>query len=257
MRPARDPAKASRRILEYERTLLKYIALYKGLLIRQINIAGGKALESPVKRQENLLYQSIPQVGEVVNQQANQAIQIHVWQAYMQGSKYADRNTPAKLRITMSFNAPAAQETLNRLNMDNQAEFKGLTDEMNKRVMHEIVMGVQQGEGIEQIAKRIDGVADIGIKRARVIARDKTMESINSGSLDRYILSGFAEVKRIETMDERTCTRPLRSPAWIAFGARGCMGINGLIFKINEAPRENPHPDCRGGYVPVLPGAKA
>lgn len=77
--------------------------------------------------------------------------------------------------------APIHLDTIQTLYVREFQALKGVTDEMAKQIARALVEGVEQGQGIREIAKNVtDRVDKIGISRAKTIARTETSKAFNS-----------------------------------------------------------------------------
>ena len=90
-----------------------------------------------------------------------------------------------------------------------------------------------------EIAKNIDEQTDIGITRARVMARTETMYAFNTGLTNEYASHGIEAVEWLAAYDERVCEQ--------------CAPLMGQKFPIDEAPDCPLHPQCRCTLLPVIP----
>lgn len=137
-------------------------------------------------------------------------------------------------------------ETLNSLAQRTLSELQGVTSAMSQQIIREISDGIIQGLHPREIAANINKKVDnIGIKRARLIARTETIRAYHEGALDSYEAAGMGEVtykaEWSATPDTRTC--PF------------CRSMDGKIFSIKEMRGKIPaHPQCRCAPIPVLPG---
>ena len=119
------------------------------------------------------------------------------------------------------------------------ASMKGVTDAMRKEIMSELTDGMLNGEGAEQLQRRIRQVVDdIGIARARMIARTESMYAFNNSSKANYERYGIEKVQ------------------WLTSGLEGVCGEcqdNGDHdpFDIASVPDIPAHPNCRCVLVPV------
>ena len=256
--PKTDPTKAGRLILQYEAVLKRHVSTYNALVKRSVLIASGeRLLESPISHyQENLLISSVTQIGNIVAEGAKADIDEHAVLSYQHGREFAKKTivfpTGQTLTTGISFDLPVAQATMNRLAMQQNAAFKGVTDEMSKRTIAELTEGIQRGESIPQLTARIEDIyQNVGVGRAEAIARTETMKAVNQGALDEYKKDGFVKVQWLAAMDERTCTRHIPGP-WVQYA--GCGDLNYKKFNINEVPPLPFHVNCRCTTVPILEG---
>jgi SPP1 gp7 family putative phage head morphogenesis protein len=120
----------------------------------------------------------------------------------------------------------------------NYASLHGITDEMGKKIANVLIDDIIKGEGAEQIARDINAQVEIGIDRAKVMARTETMYAYNSTATDRYKKFGITEEEWLATADELTCDI--------------CAPKDGKKYPIGteDCPA---HPNCRCVKLPVIP----
>jgi SPP1 gp7 family putative phage head morphogenesis protein len=121
----------------------------------------------------------------------------------------------------------------------NIGALKGLTDSMGKDISRELVDGISKGEGVDKLVKRIDDVADVGVERARVIARTETLYAFNTAAKERYERNGITDVQWLAALNEQTCET--------------CIDLDGRTFPIGEVPDCPKHPSCRCTLIPLVP----
>lgn len=114
------------------------------------------------------------------------------------------------------------------------------TEETARLLSSALSAGLEAGEGVEPLQRRIRGVFD-QCKRSRAlkIARTETIMASNEGALYGYEQSLVEKSEFYAAVDERTC--------------EDCMGIHGQQFPIGEAHGMIPvHPNCRCVWLPVV-----
>jgi len=124
-------------------------------------------------------------------------------------------------------------------------QIKGINETTLSNVRSAIEEGINNGEDMKQIAKRVKGVFDEASDvRAKMIARTETIRGYRKGNLVLYDASGVKVGQWWTALDERTCEE--------------CMGLHGKEFPIEEASslNESIHPQCRCVILPVLEGQK-
>ena len=180
--------------------------------------------------------------GEQVTEKAAQ-------RAYQQGTVFAGvtlrraglpQAHPVPGGEEMSTLGPADWRTIDWLKVRNMEVLKGITAETNKQIVLSLTEGINAGEGMLPLAKRItDAVDTIGITRARMMARTETMYAVNQGSLIRYTQAGVEKVEWLaSTEDDRVCDE--------------CEALNGQIFDIDNVPEIPLHVNCRCCTAPVV-----
>jgi hypothetical protein len=256
IRTRNDPAGATRLILQYEKELIRGVRQFRKEAVAALDSA--RHLEiSPtpinVEQYMNLITLANQNAVEGIRRISIQRTK----EGYFKGVTFAKQRLKP-YRIEVNLNLPYDDPVIDVLQNRNVASFKGLTDEMSKQIGKQVTDGALQGETINQITKRITGVCDVGVPRARTIARSELMRSVNQGVRNRYESSGIEQLKRIETEDERTCTTYQFHVGGKTY--LGCQpfpaGIGGGIFTLAEAGEidEQQHPNCRGSWVPYIEG---
>ena len=86
-------------------------------------------------------------------------------------------------------------------------DFTSVNKTTNKLIKAEIVAGIDEGEGVDKIARRISRVfSDADRKRSLLIARTETQKAVNFATVDAYRQSGVVSGKKwLTAFDERTC----------------------------------------------------
>jgi HK97 family phage portal protein len=131
---------------------------------------------------------------------------------------------------------------------------KSFVETLQASIKKALVEGVSQGEGIEDLQRRIRGVYEgLSVRTARTIARTETIRAANAATEDAFKQSGIVEAKQWFTaLDERVDDE--------------CAALEGKIVDIGDNFREidagNPvwdnveyppiHPNCRCTLSPVL-----
>jgi SPP1 gp7 family putative phage head morphogenesis protein len=117
---------------------------------------------------------------------------------------------------------------------------KGATKDIQNSVMNTVLEGMNKGEGIADIQKRVREVFDVSKSRAVNIARTESIRIANNGLLTGYIKSGVKGKKEwIAKLDDRTSAQ--------------CRRLNGQevdltdVFKDENGQWQQPpsHPQCR------------
>ena len=128
---------------------------------------------------------------------------------------------------------PADWRTLDWLKVRNLEVLKGITQEMNKKIVLELGEGIDQGEGIPDLAKRLQVGVNFGENRAKMMASYETMYAVNHATALRYAQAGFTEEDEewLSAIDEKTCDI--------------CRENHGKsIAKIGYRPPIHPHDRC-------------
>jgi SPP1 gp7 family putative phage head morphogenesis protein len=126
--------------------------------------------------------------------------------------------------------------------------FAKLADDTAFKVNQQIQIGVINGEGIEDIVRRIkgtraaqysDGILNISRNNLRAVVRTSVSNISDIARKELYsenadMLNG---IQIHETLDTRTCEE--------------CMALDGQVFEVDNIP-EIPHWQCRRTTIPVL-----
>ena len=111
---------------------------------------------------------------------------------------------------------------------------KGCTDNMKSAIQYSATQGILNGWGTNKIAyeirRNVHGNTNMGIVRARMIARTEVINAYNVAAKNRYKQAGLTEKDMIwiTSFDERTC--PI------------CAGYDGMsISKTGEIPPAHPN----------------
>lgn len=127
--------------------------------------------------------------------------------------------------------------------------FSDMSDSATRRTTQAVRQGMVEGEGIDEIMRRIrgtrgsgytDGVLGTTRRHAESLARSAVIHTSNQASQELYrqnddLVKG---VKHVATLDSNTCPR--------------CSVLDGEVFDIDEGPRPPVHPNCRCATTPVL-----
>jgi SPP1 gp7 family putative phage head morphogenesis protein len=176
--------------------------------------------------------------------------------AFRQGKRFAEREIDylnripvAKGSVSISLGgglSPAELKTMKAIYERNLIEIKGMSDDLAKRMMRELLDGMEKGENPRVVARRISTVTDIGKKRAVTIARTETMRAVNTSTKERIRAQGFSSVEWVSAQDDgRTCDE--------------CLELNGQIFPIDNVPVAHGGTgiNCRCTVVPTMTDEEA
>ena len=143
---------------------------------------------------------------------------------------------------------PEALNFLQNYTFDN---VKGLEEDIKNKLRQELQRGIMAGEGTPKLAKRVSEVMDIGMNRAKAIARTETNRAENMGSLDGWRQSGLdMEKEWLAVIDGRT--------------SQICKALDGKKIGINDKFKykgdvfDSPpsHVSCRSTLVYSVKEAK-
>lgn len=176
---------------------------------------------------ELIIEDGILKVGRVI---INDAVR----QSYRGGAMRANQFLHIKLG-----DVEIDPDVIKILDERNYAALKGVTDEMEKQIKEILTDGVLKGQSIGDMSRDIrDTVENIGIQRARVIARTETIYAINQAAIATYKEHHVKEVEWLAAQDDRICEE--------------CMERDGKTYPINNPPDIPAHPNCRCAVLPVI-----
>lgn len=111
---------------------------------------------------------------------------------------------------------------------------------VRERAKLELIEGFAMGESAPQIAKRINGVSDVGMARALTVSRTEANEAYRAASREFYRSAGIREYYWLSKLDSRVCLI-----CWILHGRRFKSSIK--VFS---------HPNCRCVLIPSTKNQK-
>lgn len=126
---------------------------------------------------------------------------------------------------------------------------KDLTLGQQKRLTSAIQLGILQGEGVDDIVRRVrgtsalnyrDGVLSVNRRQAANLVRT-AVNSVMSASREAFYDENsdlVDQVQWVATLDTATCEE--------------CAAYDGETFDINDGPRPPAHGSCRCATVPVV-----
>ena len=147
--------------------------------------------------------------------------------------------------MNAAFFSPVNADAVGLLYTRTFNELKGVTDVMDQQISRILAQGLAEGLGAFQIAKDINTVVDnIGINRARTIARTEIIRAHHVATINTYKSAGIKDVKILAEWstanDARVCSL--------------CAPLEGTIWPLDKAEAMIPrHPNCRCVAIPYLP----
>lgn len=142
------------------------------------------------------------------------------------------------------FNSPIHAERMGLLFTRTFNEMKGVTDAMNQQLARVLAEGMAEGLGPEEIANNIvDRVDNIGIARARLIARTEIIRAHHQANIQEYRQAGVEGVQIIAEWSTRRTMDVCPE----------CQALEGQYFTLDAIePMLPAHPNCRCIAIPVL-----
>jgi SPP1 gp7 family putative phage head morphogenesis protein len=122
--------------------------------------------------------------------------------------------------------------------------FKDLSSSTRTGVRGQVAMGMLQGEGTAEIARRVKGVLKTTTRKAEAVARTTTNHVAAQAreqvfAENSHLIKG---VRWVSTLDDRT--------------TQICAGLDGRVFRVGEGIRPPAHVRCRSATTPVLHGVE-
>lgn len=148
--------------------------------------------------------------------------------------------------LRSAFGRPVAVEKVQLLAARTFSDLEGVTEAMSTEMTRTLADGLVQGKSPFDVARDlVEDVDDIGIDRARLIARTELIRAHAEGQLDALEQMGVEEVgvavEWSTTQDEKVCPK--------------CQPLEGVVLKLDEARGLLPrHPNCRCAWIPANVG---
>ena len=192
----------------------------------------------------------------VIQRPENRAAIYNEWQnkyidaSYQQGIRRAnqelrkaDPKVAAKVDILGSFNQPIHADAVGMLYIRNFEALDGVTKDMSQRMSRVLSQGLLEGKNPRVIARELNRQVDVGLKRARTIARTEVIKAQHTANIQEYKTYGDIGVEIIAEFvtagDSRVCQQ--------------CQSLEGRLFTLDEAQALIPvHPNCRCIAVPKV-----
>lgn len=239
---ARDPMQSKTLRLTYERKLVALFRRYRAAALASLDLAReneARALE-PTPIQIAWLVDELDVLSrETILAPGEAIVSDSVKTGYRHGVLYAER---ALVQVGISSKlgeGPADWRVIDVLQARNLSALKGITAETNKAIIRSLTEGINNGEGVVKLRKRLAAeVEGIGYNRARLMAHTETMYACNEGAKLRYAQHGIKRVQWLTAGHENTCEK--------------CAALNGKVFDIDQAPPCPLHPLCRCTLLPVI-----
>jgi len=161
----------------------------------------------------------------------------------------AGKSELSLLGLEINFNMSSVS-VINYLEKHGLGQAKLIMDTAKESVRTAIVLGVKEGENIQQLSKRIREVylqyTDSGIEgcaAAKRIARTEMIESSNFGNHEAYLQGGIKQQSWVATFDDVLCPT--------------CEALDGEVVGVNEAFSSGDkyppnHPNCRCTTAPEI-----
>lgn len=247
----RYPTQARTLANTYERKLLKLITGFGKAAAAALDQGLDRTLEQPsptraleptsfqiawfVQQLKVLAEREITGPGTRITQQATLA-------AFRQGTTFGET-----VLVTVGISSklgegPADARVIDALQARNLTTLEGISSELNKAIIRSLTDGLNAGEGVVKLRKRLMKEVEGIVNRARLMAHTETMHACNEGAKVRYRQVGIEQVQWLTAKDDRLCDR--------------CAPLDGTVYDIDKAPPCPLHPMCRCTLLPVAGGAR-
>lgn len=140
----------------------------------------------------------------------------------------------SELGVSFDLPDPATEAYLRR----SGDRITAITETTRQAVRDAIIAGTEQGEGIDQIARRIRSLGEFQSWRAKMIARTELGQSQIDAAVSNYEISGVVHGVRVLDGDYDV----------------ECAARNGTVLPLAQA-RSRPfllHPNCTAAYAPIV-----
>jgi HK97 family phage portal protein len=138
----------------------------------------------------------------------------------------------SELGIAFQLDDPATRQFL----VDAGGNISGITATTRSAVQAALTEGQMNGEGIEQLARRLRDLPAFDQARGRVVARTELGTSQNLAAISSYRASGVVVGVRVLDGDSDAA----------------CAAMNGRTFALGNEPAALQHPQCVRAFSPVL-----
>jgi len=143
--------------------------------------------------------------------------------------------------IGVVFDASISDAAIANLALAQMGFMTRLETDLANRIIPALRKGIELGESIPELARRVREVTNFGFSRATTIARTETIRTFNEAAKQRFASQGVNLIEWITAGDERV-------------DLEICDPLEGQRFLIDAAPPNPAHPRCRCSWLPVLIG---
>ena len=150
--------------------------------------------------------------------------------------------------LAASLNSPFNADRLELMYTRVFTDLKGVTESMSTQMSRVLSQALAEGIGPFETARRlVDKVENIGMARAKLIARTETIYALNSAALSEYAAA------------EQVIGKPILAQWWTAMDERVCSICGPRHGKIYTQAAVQaimvPHPLCRCSILPYIEGS--
>lgn len=148
--------------------------------------------------------------------------------------------------IDAAFNRPIHIDAVGLIYTRTYTDLEGITASMGARMSSTLAQGIATGQGVREISKGLEAIADMTKDRARRIARTEVIRAYADATLNTFSEVGIndvnAEVEFSTAGDMDVCPQ--------------CDSLNGKVYTVSSAAGVIPvHPNCRCAWLPVVPSS--
>lgn len=147
-------------------------------------------------------------------------------------------------------NMPVDIGVYNNIEERNLTELMGIGDDYERKIIEELTAGIDAGEGIRDISKRISEVTGFEQSRATMVARTETMYAFNKVAEEKYSRYGIEQLQW-KTGGANVCDNVTGFDGVHYSG--GCQGLDGKIYDVGAHPPCPLHPNCKCILDAVVP----
>jgi SPP1 gp7 family putative phage head morphogenesis protein len=149
--------------------------------------------------------------------------------------------------VSSAFLRPVHADRVGLIYTRTYSGLAGITQSMDARISRVLSLALAEGQSPRQIARDLNREVDIGLNRARMIARTEVISAHAESSLNTYqeagVLGVGVEAEWLTTGDGLVCEL--------------CEELAGKELTIEEARNMLPrHPNCRCAWIPKIEDAR-
>jgi len=243
-----DPTKTRSLREQYSKQLINLYSEFGKQIVEPLTMFVQLQQQLKTKKKTMAINFNINQILEIsieknINQPSKKIILKNIVQAYKKGSKNAKNKLPDENKplIPSERLTPIDYEVITLLQENNYNRIKDCSNSMKDAITYSCTKGIINGWGADKIAyeirNSIEGNSNMGIVRAKMIARTEIITAYNQGAETQYKAAGLTRKQMIwiTAIDERTCDE--------------CIGNDEkTIDEIGELPPV--HPNCRCSIAP-------
>jgi len=242
----KDPTRTKTRRMAYERDLVRLYRNFKRSIIPKIQEIVSREQPATVLSKQKQTLAVIDDVDRIVDEEIERHITIpgksvvekHTTLAYKAGAYRASAVLAAYGLVVPPDLTFFDMEVLNNLYARNLSLVKGVNAATKNEMLRILGQGLLEGRHPYRISREISkSINNIGIRRARVIARTEIIRSYNSALSAKYKRSGIKKWRWLAAIDERSCDI--------------CVKNDRAIFDFGD-PEPPIHPQCRCSMLAVV-----